>query len=236
MDKVLIAIPTGEYGRRADFYDYFNALEKPEGTLCTFSHGQSPAKSRNIMIRIALENDASHILFIDDDMSFPISGLKTLLAHDKDIVSGLYLLRNYPHFPVMFDEWYPDGRCKYSFLSKDKKGLQKVVNIGLGFCLIKTDVFRKLEDPWITLGAYEKDNWCDDIHFFNKAREAGFELYTDLDVRCGHMLSAIITPVQDEQGNWFTQYNTGSIESFNVPQIVPTIEQLEEGLKYAGVK
>jgi len=231
----MVAVPTQEFARRADFYDYFNQLQRPEGTLCTFAHGQSPAKNRNIMIKLALENDCTHVLFIDDDMAFPADSLMRLLAHDKDIVSGLYLLRNYPHFPVMFDEWYPDGRCRYAFLTPDKKGLQKVVNIGLGFSLIKIDVFKKLEDPWVTLGEYEKDNWCDDIHFFNKCREAGYEMFVDTDVRCGHMLSAIITPYQDPNtGQWVTQYNTGAVEMFHVPQVIPTPEQIEEGVKAAG--
>jgi hypothetical protein len=234
--KVLIAVPTQEFARRADFYDYYNALEKPEGTLATFSHGQSPAKNRNIMIRTALEQNATHILFIDDDMAVPSDGLIKLLAHDKDIVSGLYLLRNYPHFPLMFKRWFPDGRCQYDFLTPDKKGLVPVVNIGLGFCLIKIDVFKKLKDPWITLGAYEKDGWCDDINFFNKCREAGYEMFVDTDVACGHIMSAIIIPVKTPEGNWVTQYNTGSVEAFHVPQVVPTPEQIEEGLKVGGVK
>lgn len=235
MSKVLIAVPTQEFARRADFYDYFNALNKPDGTLCTFSHGQSPAKNRNIMIKIALEQKATHILFIDDDMAFPPNALERLLAHDKDIVSGLYLLRNYPHFPVMFEEWYSDGRCRYAFLTPDVTGLKSVVNIGLGFCLIKMEVFQKLEEPWVTLGAYEKDGWCDDIHLFNKCREAGFEMFVDTDVRCGHIMSAIITPVKTPEGNWVTQYNTGAVEVFHVPQIHPTPEQINDGIKASGV-
>ena len=235
--KVLIAIPTGEFARRADFYDYFNALGKPPGTIATFSHGQSPAKNRNLMIRMALEHNCTHVFFLDDDMCPPPDALTNLLKHDKDIVSGLYLLRNYPHFPVMFEEWFPDGRCRYGFLEPNKGGLHRVVNCGFGCVLIKTEVFRKLEDPWVTLGHYEKDNWCDDIHFFNKAREAGFEIYVDMDVCVGHIMSAVIVPYRrPEDGQWMTLYNTNSVEFFQVPQLVPTQAQIDETLEKAGVK
>ena len=68
--KVIIGVPTGEYARRADFYDYFNTLVKPEGTLLMLSHGQSPATNRNLVIQAALDNDCTHVFFLDDDMVF----------------------------------------------------------------------------------------------------------------------------------------------------------------------
>jgi hypothetical protein len=242
--KVMICIPTSEFARRADFYDYFNALEKPEGTMVTFSHGQSPARNRNIMIRIALENDATHCLFLDDDMAFKPDLLVKLLKHDLDIVGGLYLMRNYPHLPIMFDESYEDGRCRFKFLHPNDKGVKEVVNTGLGCCLIKTDVFRKMlgkEDPakftWITLGEAEKDHWCDDISFFNRVRKAGIKLHVDLEIPCGHIMSAIIWPNRDNDngGKWFTAYNTGAAEMFQVPQHVPTKEQVEAQMREEGV-
>jgi len=235
VNKVIICVPTGEFARRADFYDYFNAIDKPEGTMLTFTHGQSPAKNRNIMIRTALDQEATHVLFVDDDVLLPSDALKLLLSHDKDIVSGLYLLRNYPHLPIMFDEWYTDGRCKYAFLDDTVGGLKEVVNIGLGCCLIKTDVFRNMPEPWITIGQLDQEGWSDDVHFFNKAREAGYKMFVDTDVRCGHTISASIWPYRREDGSWSTLYNTGAVESFQVPQIVPTVEQIEEQVEKSGV-
>ena len=64
--RIMLGIPTGEYGRRADFYDYFSALDKPNGTVVMFSHGQSPAKNRNLIIEEAIKNDCTHVMFIDD--------------------------------------------------------------------------------------------------------------------------------------------------------------------------
>jgi hypothetical protein len=71
MTKVLIAVPTLEYARRADFYDYINMIDKniPNCEVGqTFAHGQSPARNRNTMIEIALKNNFTHMLFLDDDV------------------------------------------------------------------------------------------------------------------------------------------------------------------------
>lgn len=233
--RVMLCVPTAEFARRADFYDYLEVLEKPEGTMKTTAHGASPARNRNIMIKLALENNATHCLFIDDDMAFRPDMLKRLLRHDVDIVSGLYLMRNYPHLPVMFDESFADGKCKFKFLTPGTKGLVEVVNTGLGACLIKTEVFKKMPHPWITLGECEPDHWSDDIAFFNRARKYGFKIHVDLEVPCGHMMSAIIWPNRDVSGNWFTMYNTGSAEMVQMPQHIPTQEEIDKQLKESGI-
>ena len=217
--KLMIGVPTGEYGRRADFYDYFNGLEKPEGTIIMFVHGQSPAKNRNVIAEAAIKHDCTHVLYIDDDMAFKGDVLTKLLAHsDKDVVSALYLMRNYPHYPVIFDEVHENGKCKFMFLTPGRKGLTEVVNCGFGFVLIKTDVFKALEKPWIRLGEIEKDEWCDDVAFFNRVREAGFKIYCDLDIWIGHMLNVTLWPGKSGE-DWCSVYLTNTGESFQFPQL-----------------
>jgi hypothetical protein len=219
--KVLIGIPTGEYGRRADFWDYMNQLDKRMGTMIMSVHGQSPARSRNLMIEQAIVNNCSHLLFIDDDMAFKANSLEQLLVHDKDIVSGLYLGRMYPHNPLIFDEMYESGSSRYYYLTPEVKGLVKVVAAGLGFCLVKTEVFHKMEKPWIRLGELDKDHWCDDIGFFKRAREAGIEVWCDTDCRCGHIGSLVIWPQVNDQGNWLSGYDTGGQTVIGVPAFNP---------------
>lgn len=222
MPKVLVGLSTMEHIRKADFLPYFLGLEKPDDSFVITVHGQSPAKARNIIIEQALAIDATHILFIDDDMAYAPNSLKELLKHDKDIVTALYLMRSYPHFPVAFDEAYDNGKCKFMFLTPGTTGLVPIVNCGLGFVLIKIEVFKKLETPWITLGEIEKDGWCDDVAFFNRARKAGFQLYMDTDLRCGHMTSLTLWPSYIG-GRWHSEYkNEGGNVLF--PQTVPDME------------
>lgn len=204
--KILIGVPTAEMARRADFYDYFNILDKPEGTVITFCHGQSPARNRNLIIEQALNIRATHVLFLDDDVAFKPSLLNDLSRHDVDAVTGLYFMRNFPHRPILFDIAQADGKCMHTVLN-GQTGLIPAVASGLGCVLIKTDVFRAMDKPWITLGEAEKDHWCDDISFFNRFRAAGFQLWCDMSVLVGHMAQCTIWPeVQDNQ--WYVKYNT----------------------------
>lgn len=180
-NKVLIGVVTGEYARRADFYDYYNLLHKPENAAVLLCHDRSPAKGRNLIIQAALDNDCTHILFIDDDMAYKPDSLVRLLEHDVDVVSGLYLSRAYPHVPIIFDLADEDGSAFPLYLTSDKKGLIPIVAAGLGFLLCKIDVFRRLEKPWIRLGELNSEEWCDDIGFFNRLRKAGIQSYCDLN-------------------------------------------------------
>jgi hypothetical protein len=225
--KVMIGIPTAEFARQAVFYDYFSQLVKPAGTIQTSTHGQSPARGRNIIIEEALKYECSHILFIDDDTLVPPDLLTKLLSHDKDIVTALYLMRNYPHKPIIFSHSNGNGECLNYYPRDGESGLVEVVNCGLGACLIKTSIFEYLTKPYIRLGELEKDHWCDDIGFFNRCRGAGFKIYCDLDLPVGHMATVAIWPGR-ESGKWFTTYDTFGTGRVNFPMPRPEIKEYEE--------
>lgn len=233
MTKVLIGIPTSGFSRNDRFYDYYNMLEKPAGTPCMFARGQSPARNRNIMIQQALDIGCTHIFFIDDDMALPPDSLVRLLKHDVDIVTGYYLMRNFPHKPNIFDEAFPDGRCVHHFPDANENGLIEIVNCGLGCCLIKIDVFKALEKPWIRLGETEIDHWGDDIGFFNRVRNlTNFKLYCDLSLEVGHMAQAIVKP-KYKDGKWYVAYDSSGDGGVEFPAITMSKEQREKLL--AGV-
>jgi len=221
--RILIGGITAEYARRADFYDYYNAMIKPMNSIATFAHGQSPAENRNIIIEQAFQSDVTHILFLDDDIAFQPNMLLELMKHDLDIVSGLMLKRNYPHVPLILWEAQPDGRCKHRPLFPGEKGLIEVDATGLGCCLISMDVFRALEKPYIRLGELDGSGWNDDIGFFKRVREAGFKIHCDLDIKVGHIASMILWPdkINDQ---WMTTYDTYGQGKASVPQLLPEKE------------
>ena len=220
--KVLIGVPTAEFSRRADFHDYFNSMAKPDGTLVISPHGPSPAKNRNIIIEQALLNNCSHIMFIDDDMAFKSNLLLELLSHDKDIVSGLYFGRNYPHQPMIFDSVDEKGRAFAYFMNGDDDRLIKIAACGLGVCLIKTHIFEKMEKPWIRLGELDAQEWCDDLGFFFRASKITDEVYCDTQCLVGHIGTMILWPNKIDD-KWYTVYDTNNtgpnMGAIQVPQI-----------------
>ena len=215
-EKVLIGVPTAEQARYGRFYDYVDMIQKLPGSEKMYSRSQSPARNRNIIIRYALSRGFTHILFLDDDVAVPADVMLKLINHDKDMVTGLYMMRNYPHRPILFDIAQEDGACAFTELNGQSDGLVPAVASGLGCCLIKTDVFRGMEDPWITLGEYEPDHWNDDISFFNRARAAGFQLYCDLSVQCGHMCTVMVIPAY-VNGKWVITYDTQGTKAVSFP-------------------
>jgi hypothetical protein len=222
MPKVMICVPTAEFARQASFYDHFNLIDKPEGTIVTFVHGQSPARNRNIAVEQALAHKCTHVLFLDDDTVPPVDIVHKLLSHDKDVVSGLYLMRNYPNKPILFANADAQGRCLHYYPPDGEQGLVEIVACGLGAVLINTRVFEALEKPWIRLGELEVDHWCDDIGFFRRVREGGFKLYCDLTCISGHMGNVIIRPNYID-GKWFTSYDTSGEAQVSFPSIKPPV-------------
>lgn len=234
--KVLIGVPTEEYSRRADFYDYFNLLHKPSGSVILFCHERSPAKARNILIEQAEEHDCTHVLFIDDDMAFPADSLEKLLEDsDKDIVSGLYFARTYPHQPLAFDIADEDGACLHMYMEEDTPRLVPIVAAGFGFLLVNLKSLRKMKKPYVRLGELDPQEWCDDIGFFNRARKAGLKAYCNTEVRIGHIGTMIIWPNKMD-GKWYSGYDTTGIGitgtnnrmMVNSPQIGVDMEHQEQ--------
>lgn len=217
--KVLIGLSTGEYARRADFYDYFNLLAKPSNSLVLFAHDRSPARARNMLIEAAQQHNCSHLLIMDDDVCPEQNHLIKLLERDVDIVSGLYFSRAYPHAPLAFDFANEKGECVPLYMMPNVNGLLPIVAAGFGFLLLKTAIFDKLEKPYVRLGELDSQEWCDDIGFFKRVREAGIQSYVDTDIHVGHIGTMIVTPSRDKEGNWYTNYNTGSGQSIDTPQI-----------------
>lgn len=221
--KVMIATPTTEGIRNASFIDYRDNLIKPMGSVISSIHAQSPALSRNLMIQKALEWKCTHIFFLDDDTAPYPDTLERLLVHDKDVVTALYLSRQYPHEPFIFDSVGADGYCNRRYLTDDVHGLIPVVNAGLGCVLIKIEVFKALQRPWVRLGELDPEQWCDDIGFFNRVRQAGFEMYCDTDATLGHMGTVCIRPHRIN-GKWYTSYAAYSNEVVTFPQLVPDVD------------
>lgn len=209
--KIMLGVPTSIHARRADFYDYLNRLQKPDCFILN-PHGSSPAFSRNRIIECAIEQDCSHVLFIDDDMAFPADMLIRLLAHDKDVVTGLYYYKHYIHQPIIFEKFNKKGYAFPIFLSPDTPDMLKIAACGFGCCLVKTHVFKAMQKPWVRLGELDQEQWCDDIGFFWRVKQENIteDIWCDTTLRVGHMAEVIIWPSKDPDGKWYSLYDTNN--------------------------
>ncbi len=126
----------------------------------------------------------SHILFIDYDVLPRRNTLEKLLAHDKDIVAGVYpmiqkckiswCLSREEHYKPLPIEELPDNLFKTKF-------------VGCGMMLVKMEVFDKLEWPyWKNEFKPGIKSLGEDLYFCMKARNAGLDIWVDPMVKCSH--------------------------------------------------
>ena len=114
---------------------------------------------------------------VDDDMIYPEDALERLLAHNKDIASGVAYTK------------YEKQELVVEYLDEKKEGLFECKAVGGGILLIKCDVFKKIPQPWYGYkwnenGAVTMSN---DWFFCEKARESGFDIWCDSTIKAGHI-------------------------------------------------
>ena len=136
--------------------------------------------SRNQLVGVALQNNSTHLMFIDSDISFPSDGIERLLAHDKDIVGGYYNTRR-GNNPIKHLE---DGQI----ISKPNPStLFKCHILPTGFMLIRLEALEKIARPFFQVITHEKGTIGEDVVFCKKASDAGIEVWCDPTIPLGHV-------------------------------------------------
>jgi len=210
----IVGIVVNSAARYHAFTVCITSMKAPPNTSLQWVLGSDRIIGRNKLVKNAIRDGAEWLFFLDDDHAFAPDILMRLLAHDKDIVASLYLQRIKPFVPIAYESFDEETKT-YTALDLTKYGKNDLVPIraaGTGGMLIKTEVFRALEDPWfhLTEGIGSEDMpFCDDAH------NAGFEIYCDLGTPLGHIDPMIIWPSYfDEEKEWGVGFNLA--DNFNL--------------------
>ncbi len=127
----------------------------------------------------------THILFVDHDVFCRYTTLKRLLAHDKDIVCGVYPLIQYGKIAWCLSRKEPFEALPINELPNQ---LFKAEVGCCGMMLVKMGVFDKLPWPyWKDIFSKGKKIIGEDIYFFGLAKKAGYDIWIDPKVKCGHL-------------------------------------------------
>lgn len=185
MNKVLIAMPCLDSIKSKTAYSLFN-LRRNDDWRLVMQNGCDIAHNRNQLVDIAINEDYTHILFIDSDMQFNPDTLDKMLEHNTDIIGLLCHQRKLPPVAV-FMPLEQEGNTKDEVVDFVlPKELFEVLWVGTGILLIKVDVFKKLEKPFFEFG-YDGRRIGEDVYFCRKAREAGFKIMVDPTLATRHI-------------------------------------------------
>jgi len=164
----------------------FRQLSFP-GTA-TFLTGMPFDHARNSACENILKSTFTWLFFLDDDIVCPPDTVLRLMAHNKDIISGLYFRRSPPLAPVMMRL---EGE-KANFITQFKTGdIVEADFVGAGCLLIHRRVIEKVQYPWFDWRVDRRDlaghkRCSEDFAFCESARQAGFKIYVDTSIKCDH--------------------------------------------------
>ncbi len=147
--------------------------------------------SRNRLAARALEIGATHVLFIDADMTFEPDLVERLFKIGADVSAALYFKKSPPFVPVPSLLDHPDDpQLMRPIELPETAGVVDCHVVGMGATLIRREVFESINKPWFAYEVYERTgemSVTEDVTFCRKAREAGFRIACDTRITCGHL-------------------------------------------------
>lgn len=138
------------------------------------------------------------VIFIDSDMVWEPTVIQQLLDSPYDITVAPYVLSDRKTSSVAIEQEF----ISIDELNKYEKPFT-ISKSGLGMVAIKFDVLKQIPYPWFMVsegvntyedGRQEAFTQGEDVYFFNKIKEYGFEIYCDPRIKVGHEKLMILTP------------------------------------------
>ena len=174
---------TSRYGYRTD--SPFTSSEHHNG-LDVAASKDTPilAVAAGVVTRSEYSGNFGNVIVIDHG-----NGLSTLYCHcNSRLVSvGAKVLQDQVIAKVGqtgFHDMYTMTEIKNSPLSRIE-----IKGAGAACAFIKTSVFKKLEYPWFQYVSYKGRSFLsEDFYFCNSAIKAGYIMWADTRVKCGHLV------------------------------------------------
>lgn len=194
--RILIGIPTAKYVETDTFKSLYD-LEVPEGyeTDIQFFYGYTIDQVRNLIAEWSKQYD--YLLSVDSDIVLPKDALVKMLAHDVDMISGVYMQR-LPDKQVLEIYKPNDQGGMMNVLAEELSppGLYEVTGCGFGAVLIKSDVIRNMEYPHFQYisALSHAHTYSEDVYFCQKALSTGARIFADSSIVCEHIGSTKFIP------------------------------------------
>ena len=199
--RLVVAVPStqtwdAEFGMSLVFFTNYLASHGAIGKKAIQfrvhnKRGSILANMREWLIQDAIKNDATHLLFIDSDQTFPRDLFHRLYAHEKKVVAANITTKMLPPSPTAR---LKGGKAGIPlFTGEDDTDLVEVWRVGTGIMLLDLNLFKRkgMEGAWFNqywkeeLNSYVGEDWA----FCEKLEKAGHRIYVDqgLSREVGHI-------------------------------------------------
>jgi hypothetical protein len=144
-----------------------------------------------------LQTDCDYLLFLESDMAHPPDMIPRLLQHNLPVVGGIQTFKQPPFQPMIYQykvEKLPtevdtqQDTGPYLAIEDWERGkLIEVDGIATGCLMVKREVFERASRPWFTFAEGTQD-----FYFCRRVHEAGYKIYCDTSIECGHLALAMV--------------------------------------------
>lgn len=197
--RLLIAVPCTDY-MHADFVKSLVTLTghlQHEGIAhhVEIVAGTLVYMARDSLACKAINENYTHILFIDSDMVFDESIVETLQFSGKDFVCGAFQSRRRPYGSCVFSSLKPLEKVK-------EYGMEpfRIKGCGMAMTMISTEI---LKDVLARFGncfnpeTIDGVKFGEDLAFCWRANAVGAEMWCEPTARCGHIAHVPIWPGEE---------------------------------------
>lgn len=151
--------------------------------------------ARNRLLMRMIEDNCTHMLWIDSDMRFPPNALQQLLQRDVNMVGINYTTRGLPprYVAIKRISTADDLDGELCETHEDSTGIEEVEALGFGMVLMKASLFNNMDfsSPmfWYEMIGDTVHHIGEDVYFCKKVRAAGEKIYVDHDLskQCKHV-------------------------------------------------
>lgn len=206
--KIGIAIPTAGWVRMGFAGSLCGMVAKfgaegvptvPEAKISMSIHALESSNwitNREKLARDAVTAGETHLMFLDDDMTFDSRVLEIMLGRRQQIVVTNYLIKTEPASSADFVAVGMNGQRLPT--KANSVGIQPILYSGFGVSLIEVEVFKNTAQPWFMpdFNPESGEYTTEDNPFFRRAREAGFTVYLD------HDASKLVSHLGMKSWNW----------------------------------
>lgn len=196
--KLLIGIPTMDFVH-VEFMKCLCALiqrlrdDRVDFTL-DINSGTLVYLARERIAHRAVNEEYTHVLWLDSDMIFTPDILDDLMFSGKGFVTGIYHARRKGYASCIFKSIEIN---KIERFDEYPNETFEIAGCGFGCVLVETEILKAVCLNKGTCFTPLK-NLGEDIAFCQRAREMGYKLYCEPSVVCGHIGHIAIYPEDHE--------------------------------------